>query len=246
MISLGPTSARLSLQHGPSRAVPSIRGAQVPVPILSQNVPCGFGGLAHLSVVVAARGRGSFDIAQMRRGVDDSGVRESLWEIAEHPFRHRVVFLGEQAQIVPEREQPLEQCDRVVTPADQREAVGEPEAAGEKDALAGRQPVGTRAAWVTANKAVLNQLALDRLDRAADPRVLARQKAELRDQQQRGVEIAPSVIPDEGVARGVVGAIEDLRVYFVAYGLPMRAGSLEPVLLDRFDGAVEGNPAHDL
>ena len=69
----------------------------------------------------------------------------------------------------------------------------------------------SRAARIAADEAVLHQLALDRHDRAADPRVVRRQKAELRDQQQRGVEVARAVILDEGVALRVIGLVEDLR-----------------------------------
>jgi hypothetical protein len=60
-----------------------------------------------LIVIAACRG-GGFQLRQMRRGVDDRGVREGLWKIAEQSFRDRIVFFGEQAEVVAEIEQPLE------------------------------------------------------------------------------------------------------------------------------------------
>ena len=47
----------------------------------------------------------------------------------------------EQADVVAEVEQPLEQLARLVVPALPREHLGEPERARQEDALAGRQPV---------------------------------------------------------------------------------------------------------
>ena len=55
----------------------------------------------------ACRGCG-FEFGEVRRSVDDRGVGEGLGEIPELPLGNRVVFLGEQAKIVSEREQALE------------------------------------------------------------------------------------------------------------------------------------------
>src|SRR5439155_2472716 len=73
---------------------------------------------------VAARRRGGFDLGEVRRGVDDRGVREGLREIAEQPPPGGIVFFGEQAEIVADRQKALEQCDRVVASPDQGKAVG--------------------------------------------------------------------------------------------------------------------------
>jgi len=78
-------------------------------------------------------------------------------------------------------------------------------------AFTGRQPVGSGGARVTADKAVLHQLGFDRGDRAENARVVGRQKPDLRDQQQRGVEIASAVVLDEGVALAVEAPLKDLR-----------------------------------
>ena len=57
---------------------------------------------------VAARSGCGFEFGEMRRSVDDRYVGESLREIAKLPLGNWVVFLGEQAEIVSEREQAFE------------------------------------------------------------------------------------------------------------------------------------------
>ena len=73
-------------------------------------------------------------------GVDERDVREGLREVADEAPRHRVVLLGEEAEVVAQREQALEERPRVVDAADQVQAVGEPERAGEERALAPVRP----------------------------------------------------------------------------------------------------------
>src|SRR5579875_3277401 len=67
-------------------------------------------------------------------------MREGLGKVADLPLELRIVFLGEEPDIVAQREQALEQLARLVHPILQRVIVGEPEAAGEEGALAGRKP----------------------------------------------------------------------------------------------------------
>ena len=66
------------------------------------------------------------------RGVDQGDMREGLRVVAHLPPRPRIVFFGEQTDIVAQREQPLEQYAGVVVPALQDVVVGEPETAGNK------------------------------------------------------------------------------------------------------------------
>ena len=78
------------------------------------------------------------------------------WENACGKFANcgggRVVFLGQQPDIVAQRQQALEQRARLVVPAEQK-VVGEPEAAGEEGAFAG-EPVGRRRRCRSAAQAV--------------------------------------------------------------------------------------------
>src|SRR5215469_12443001 len=181
----------------------------------------------------------------MCRGVDNCDVRESLRKISELAFGGGIVFFGEQAEIVSECEQALEQRDRIVAPANQRKAVGEPETAREEDAFARRQSIRPGGAWVAAHKPIMHKLALDRRDRAANAQIVRRQKPELRDEQQRSVELARAVMPDEGAAFVIIALREDLLGDLVAQTLPMSTRSVEPVLFDRFDRTVESYPGHD-
>ena len=96
-------------------------------------------------------------------------------------FEPRIVFLGEQADVVAQREQPLEQAPRVVVAAEQHVVVGQPEAAGEERAFAGGQSVVGRVAVVAQHEAVDEQVLLDRRDRAAHARIVGRQKADERN-----------------------------------------------------------------
>src|SRR5712691_13273127 len=181
----------------------------------------------------------------MRRGVDDRGVRKGLREIAEEPPRLRVVSFRHEAEIVPAREQALEPGNRVVAPPDQGKAVGQPETAGQEHPLVRRQPIRLWPGRIAADEAVAHQLALDRRDRATDPRIVGRQEPQLWDQQERGIEIARAVILDEGVALAVIGPVEDLLGDLAPHLVPMLARPVEPELLDRFDAAVESDPGHD-
>src|SRR6516162_1736402 len=89
------------------------------------------------SPAAAPRGGCGFEFGEVRRGVDDRNVGESLREVPELPFTDRIVFLRQQTEIVSERKQALEQRDRIIAAANQCQAVGEPEAAGEKNAFTG-------------------------------------------------------------------------------------------------------------
>src|SRR6476646_2505695 len=68
-------------------------------------------------------------------------VRERLWEIAELPPGDRFVLLGEQAVVVAEVEQSLEELTRLFALALQRQRGNQPEGAGQEHAFARREPV---------------------------------------------------------------------------------------------------------
>ena len=74
--------------------------------------------------------------------------------------------------------------------------------------------------------------------------VVAGQEAHQRDVEQARVQLPGVVVLGEGAALRVVPALEHLRVHPVAQGAPVVDGSVEPVLLDRLDRPVEGDPDH--
>src|SRR5688572_32979639 len=79
--------------------------------------------------------------AQVQGSIDQRDVGESLGKVAEKALLERIVFLGEQPDIVGEAGQTVEQRARLVQAALQAQVVGQPEAAGKEHPLARRQPV---------------------------------------------------------------------------------------------------------
>ena len=61
---------------------------------------------------------------------------ERLREVPDLSLERRMILLGEEADVVADGEQPLEQRARLVVPALQQIVVGEPEGAGEECAFA--------------------------------------------------------------------------------------------------------------
>ena len=78
---------------------------------------------------------------QVECAVDQRHMRECLRKIAEQLARGGIVFLAQQADIVAERDQPLEQGVCVVEPAEHHIGIDQPEAARQERAFARRQPV---------------------------------------------------------------------------------------------------------
>src|SRR5260221_7982851 len=52
-------------------------------------------------------------VREIVRAINQGNVREGLRHVADQPLRHRVVFLGEQPDIVAQREQAIEQRARL-------------------------------------------------------------------------------------------------------------------------------------
>src|SRR5215207_947257 len=75
------------------------------------------------------------------RRVDQGEVREGLRHVPEQPARPGVVLLREQADVVPDSEQLLEERRRLVEPSRQGQVLDEPERARQEDALSGREAV---------------------------------------------------------------------------------------------------------
>src|SRR5262245_52925962 len=110
--------------------------------------------------------------AEVVRRADQRHVREGLREISELAFRTRVVLFGEQANVVPEREQVLEHLARFVDAAEQREVVYVPEAAREERALAWRQAIFRFLGAIAQHEPVDPEIASDRVERASHARIV--------------------------------------------------------------------------
>ena len=99
---------------------------------------------------------------------------------------------------------------------------------------------------VAKDESVLEQLALDRLDRAAHPRIGGGKEADERNQQQARIELFRAVRLHERPERVVVAALGHFPVDRVAHLAPPIDRPVEVVLFDRADGAVERDPRHHL
>ncbi len=101
-------------------------------------------------------------------------MRECLWKIADLPPGARVVFLGQKTQVVAKREKTIEQGHRLGASALFGIAIGQPEAAGQKSALARRKSVRPGAGSIAQNIPVDDKLPLDGTQSAPYPRILGR------------------------------------------------------------------------
>src|SRR5580704_1639604 len=109
--------------------------------------------------------------AETEGRVDQGHMREGLREVADHPSGERVVFLRKETELIAQREQALEQFDRILLAADHVEAVDEPERTGQERPLPAREPIDRSVVIgaVAQHEAVIDQVALDGFDRRNHP-----------------------------------------------------------------------------
>ena len=113
----------------------------------------------------------------------------SLREIAQHAAAQRIDLLRQQADVIAARQQPIEQLAGVLVPTLQDVIVDQPEAAGEKSALARRQPVRRIIGVVAEHEFVVyQQPPLDGAHRPAHERIIGVKKSLQLNVQQASVE----------------------------------------------------------
>src|SRR5215472_257514 len=95
-------------------------------------------------------------------GVDQSQVRETLWKISKLPAGDWVVLFSEQPEVIPDREQPLEQFLRFLHSPLEGVIVGQPEAASHERALVTREAVESEFSGISSNEAAAQQLLFNR------------------------------------------------------------------------------------
>src|SRR5580698_4102369 len=201
----------------------------------------GSGPRGELRVVAQA---GMVLAIEVEGGVDHRDVGKSLGEVADEAFELDVVLLGEQAEVVAQGEQAIEEAARVVGAADGFEATDHPETAGEEDAFAGRQAVLDLFGVVAKNEASGHEIALNRFDGAADAVVGGGEKADDGHEQKRRIELFCAVEADEAVELLVEGLMAHFLVDGVANLLPLLDGGFDAELFGDEDGAVKGDPHH--
>ena len=125
---------------------------------------------------------------EIQRGVDQGDMGKRLREITQHPPGARVVLLRQQSDVVPQRKKPFEQSRGFVVPAKQHVVVGQPEAAGQENALAGRESIGRRYRCRSADQAIgIRSRSIASIG-AAHARVRPAAETDQRQQQQAGIQ----------------------------------------------------------
>ena len=113
---------------------------------------------------------------QVEGSIHQRDMRKRLGKISHQAPGPGVVFLGEQTNVVGQRQYPLEKLFCIgVTPL-QLERTHHPETAGEKDSFAGRQAIRHFLRVVPQHQSAGHQVVLNRLERALDPRILRREE----------------------------------------------------------------------
>src|SRR5690348_16489761 len=158
-------------------------------------------------------------LAQRQCCVYECKMAEGLRKVAELSPELRIVLLGEQSEIVPRPGRSLEEPSRVLLPTHHLIDHGEPERAREEYALIAGEPVDVGLGLEAQQEAILQELALERLDGADDARVGGRQEAAQGYEEETGVEALASVVLRECIERGV----EPLATHLVEDGLPSLA-----------------------
>ena len=173
---------------------------------------------------------------------------ERLGKVAHEPTRDRVVLLGQQAEVVAQVEEPLEELAGIVVTTQQRQAVSHPERAGQEGTFSAGEAVDlarVRGA-IAEDEVPFDQLSLDGLDRPPHPRVSRREESDQRDHQQAGIERIGPVVLGERSLRGVESLFAHLVVDLGPDLAPPFDRPLFVMLLDRLDRPVECHPGHDL
>src|SRR5215210_3473555 len=189
---------------------------------------------------------GGFGVGDGARRENEREVAERLREVPHLPPARDVVLLREEAEVVGQADQALEQFFRLVDAAIARERVDEPEGARQELALVAGQAVVGLSGRVTRDEAVATELARNRVNRPRYAIVRSRQEANERDVQHAGVELARAVVLGEGATLGVISAFAYLSVDLVANLLPALERRVELEALCKPHRPVEHDPRHHL
>src|SRR4029450_7043532 len=203
------------------------------------------------------RGRSSSSLLGVRcsdsgRRADQGEMAERLREVPDLSLPSHVVLFGQQAEIVGQADEPLEQGTRLRDSAGGRERADQPERAGEELSLVAGEPVVGVGGRVARDEAVSAEVARDRIDRGGDPLVGARKEPHERDGEDARVEplgsvvLVGSVVLGKGAPLAVVALFADLAVDLVAGLLPAVQRRFQTELLADSNRTVEHDPGHDL
>ena len=121
-------------------------------------------------------------------------------KLPDEPLRADIVFLRDEAEIGRDSDQPFEHRPRISLAPDQDQIVDEPERAGDERPFGAPQSV-VLVGDVAAHEAVLHQKSLDGIDGLRDARIVGREEAGERHQQDRRVHLVGPVALGESADR---------------------------------------------
>jgi hypothetical protein len=162
------------------------------------------------------------DTREIDRCVDQTDMTKRLRKISEHATGTRVVSLGEQTEIIPQRKQTLEKPARFIETPLQDVIVRKPKTASEKCALAWRQTVNARCSVVAHHQAAIAyKPLLDRRQRAPHARIACRKKTNKRNLKKGSVKMARSEGLDKAAEFRVEAAAANFAMDLVGNLLPV-------------------------
>src|SRR5689334_24649627 len=114
-------------------------------------------------------------------------MTECLREISHLSFGRSVVFLSQESDIVPQRQDALEHCTRLTPASGQDQIIRVPKAAGDECTFAGRQPIRGLTCIIAMDQAIEYQSPLDGSKSSLNARIVNGQEADEWQQQQAGI-----------------------------------------------------------
>src|SRR5438105_4707084 len=171
---------------------------------------------------------------------------ESLRKITDHAAAAKIVLLAEQADIVAQAQQAIEQASCLREPLLQDIGVDQPEAAGQEGPLAGRQTVLHLRGVVAHHKSLPQEPLLDGGDGAADACIISREESDAGQQQQARVELLRPVGLHETSELLVEPVGANLGTNLRSNIAPSVDRPVKRELLSALDCTVECDPCHHL
>src|SRR5262249_36339960 len=137
---------------------------------------------------------------------------EPLREVADLPACDGVVLFREEAQMIPDREQPFEQLFRFGLSSLEGVVVREPEAASQERTLIAWKTIQPEFRGISPNEAAAHEVGFDGVARRHHSGIAGRQETHVRYRQHARVECVGTVRLGESTDAWVPRAIADILV----------------------------------
>ena len=116
-------------------------------------------------------------------GGDECKVRKALREVSDQPPPRRIILLGQETQWSAKIQEAFHELLCLVDTAAKGIVVGEPEAARQEGAFGAGEAIDIMLRGITQYKTVVEQRSFDGRYRALHARIICREKAHVRDEQ---------------------------------------------------------------